>query len=104
MSSADLNWIANYIWGIADDVLRDRTIRQRLRGDYGKDVPTYLYSRDIDAETHAIWRHRIPAGRESQGPDGHRRMPTAFQRCRYALRLGNGTSAFTHMRQRVNLR
>ena len=23
MSSADLNWIANYIWGIADDVLRD---------------------------------------------------------------------------------
>ena len=23
MSNGDLNWIANYIWGIADDVLRD---------------------------------------------------------------------------------
>lgn len=24
MSTTDLNWIANYIWGIADDVLSDR--------------------------------------------------------------------------------
>ena len=23
MSNGDLHWIANYIWGIADDVLRD---------------------------------------------------------------------------------
>ena len=23
MSNGDLNWIANYIWGIADDVRRD---------------------------------------------------------------------------------
>ena len=23
MSNTDLNWIANYIWGIADDVLRE---------------------------------------------------------------------------------
>ena len=23
MSNGDLNWIANYTWGIADDVLRD---------------------------------------------------------------------------------
>ncbi|MBI2999793.1 MAG: type I restriction-modification system subunit M N-terminal domain-containing protein, partial [Deltaproteobacteria bacterium] len=23
MSNGDLNWIANFIWGIADDVLRD---------------------------------------------------------------------------------
>ena len=23
MSSGDLNWITNFIWGIADDVLRD---------------------------------------------------------------------------------
>ena len=23
MSNTDLSWIANYVWGIADDVLRD---------------------------------------------------------------------------------
>jgi hypothetical protein len=27
MSNGDLNWIANYIWGIADDVLRDVYVR-----------------------------------------------------------------------------
>ena len=27
MSHADLNWIANYIWGIADDGLRDLYVR-----------------------------------------------------------------------------
>ena len=31
MSSADLNWIANYIWGIADDVLRDLYVRGKYR-------------------------------------------------------------------------
>lgn len=25
MTNGDLGWIANYIWGIADDVLRDAT-------------------------------------------------------------------------------
>ena len=30
-SSADLNWIANYIWGIADDVLRDLYVRGKYR-------------------------------------------------------------------------
>ena len=31
MSSANLNWIANYIWGIADDVLRDLYVRGKNR-------------------------------------------------------------------------
>lgn len=31
MSSGDLNWIANFIWGIADDVLRDIYARGRYR-------------------------------------------------------------------------
>ena len=31
MSSGDLNWIANYIWGIADDVLRDLYVRGKYR-------------------------------------------------------------------------
>ena len=31
MSNIDLNWIANYIWGIADDVLRDLYVRGKYR-------------------------------------------------------------------------
>ena len=31
MSKANLNWIANYIWGIADDVLRDLYVRGKYR-------------------------------------------------------------------------
>ncbi len=31
MSTRDLNWIANYIWGIADDVLRDLYVRGKYR-------------------------------------------------------------------------
>ena len=31
MKSTDLNWIANYIWGIADDVLRDLYVRGKYR-------------------------------------------------------------------------
>ncbi len=31
MSTSDLNWIANYIWGIADDVLRDLYVRGKYR-------------------------------------------------------------------------
>lgn len=31
MSSGALNWIANFIWGIADDVLRDLYVRGKYR-------------------------------------------------------------------------
>ena len=31
MGSGNLNWIANYIWGIADDVLRDLYVRGKYR-------------------------------------------------------------------------
>ena len=31
MSNSNLNWIANYIWGIADDVLRDLYVRGKYR-------------------------------------------------------------------------
>ena len=31
ISSTDLHWIANYIWGIADDVLRDLYVRGKYR-------------------------------------------------------------------------
>jgi hypothetical protein len=31
MSNGDLNWIANFIWGIADDALRDLYVRGKHR-------------------------------------------------------------------------
>ena len=31
MKRAELNWIAGYIWGIADDVLRDLYVRGKYR-------------------------------------------------------------------------
>ena len=31
LNNADLNWITNYIWGIADDVLRDLYVRGKYR-------------------------------------------------------------------------
>ncbi len=31
MSNGDLSWITNFIWGIADDVLRDLYIRGKYR-------------------------------------------------------------------------
>ena len=31
MSNHDLRWIANFIWGIADDVLRDLYVRGKYR-------------------------------------------------------------------------
>src|SRR5262249_9249285 len=31
MSNGDLNWIANFVWGIADDVLRDLYVRGKYR-------------------------------------------------------------------------
>ena len=31
MNNSDLNWITNYIWGIADDVLRDLYVRGKYR-------------------------------------------------------------------------
>ena len=31
LNNTDLNWIPNYIWGIADDVLRDLYVRGKYR-------------------------------------------------------------------------
>ena len=31
MNQGDLDWIANYIWGIADDVLPDLYVRGKYR-------------------------------------------------------------------------
>jgi len=50
MEASQLNWITNFIWGIADDVLRDLYVRGKYRdvilpmtgmGEWGR---TYLVS------------------------------------------------------------
>ena len=45
MSNGDLNWIANYIWGIADDVLRDLYVR----GKYSDVILPMTVLRRLDA-------------------------------------------------------
>src|SRR3989338_6612911 len=45
MGNGDLNWIANFIWGIADDVLRDLYVR----GKYRDVILPMLVLRRLDA-------------------------------------------------------
>ena len=42
MQHGELNWIANYIWSIADDVLRDLYVRGKYR-----DVRASPHPRDM---------------------------------------------------------
>lgn len=44
MDNTQLNWIANFIWGIADDVLRDVYVR----GKYRDVILTYSSERGPD--------------------------------------------------------
>src|SRR5574338_170041 len=46
MSNGDLNWIANFIWGIADDVIRDLYVR----GKYRDVILPMTVLRRLDAE------------------------------------------------------
>ena len=46
MEQNQLNWIANYIWGIADDVLRDLYVR----GKYRDVILPMTVLRRLDAE------------------------------------------------------
>lgn len=55
MGNGDLNWIANFIWGNADDVLRDVYVR-------GKKPAIHLYGQEINAETCAITLERESDG------------------------------------------
>jgi type I restriction enzyme M protein len=45
MNNGQLNWIANFIWDIADDVLRDRYVR----GKYRDVILPMLVLRRLDA-------------------------------------------------------
>ena len=66
MEQGQLNWVANFIWGIADDVLRSGTYLlydgtdgmltvaeetlQQLAAEHGKQVATHLYGHEIQCE------------------------------------------------------
>jgi type I restriction enzyme M protein len=45
LANGDLNWIANFIWGIADDVLRD----VHVRGKYHDVILPMVVIRPLDA-------------------------------------------------------
>ena len=75
-SNADLNWIANYIWGIADDVLRDLYVRGKYRDVI---LPMTVLRRldavledskqdvlDADREAHLARRQPEPRSREER--------------------------------------
>lgn len=49
MPNGDLNWIANFIWGIADDVLRDVYVRDKYRDVI---LPCQADLRCLDAHSH----------------------------------------------------
>nr|WP_228021832.1 type I restriction-modification system subunit M N-terminal domain-containing protein [Romeria gracilis] len=49
MEQSQLNWIANFIWGIADDVLRDLYVR----GKYRDVILPMTVLRRLDAELEA---------------------------------------------------
>ncbi len=55
MSNGDLNWIANFIWGIADDVLRDLYVR----GKYRDVILPMTVLRRLDAAPTRLRRSRI---------------------------------------------
>jgi hypothetical protein len=38
MEQGQLNWVANFIWGIADDVLRDLYVRGKFEFVFGRRV------------------------------------------------------------------
>ena len=49
MSNGDKGWITNFIWGIADDVLRDLYVTAALKDD------TELVKQFMDNESFARW-------------------------------------------------
>ena len=50
-SNTDLNWLANYIWGIADDGLRDLYVRGKYRDVILPEVDP-LAEDDLDSTIH----------------------------------------------------
>jgi hypothetical protein len=73
MQPAQLNWLANFIWGIADDVLRDLYVaeetRQELAAARSKKVVTHLYGQEINAETYAICKVDLLLKGEGEAAD-----------------------------------
>ena len=78
MSKGDLNWIANYIWGIADDVLRDLY----ARGKYGDVILPMTVLRRLDA----VLEGQQAGRRRHEGGPGRRQPGRAERALRQAAR------------------
>ena len=61
LNNIDLNWITNYIWGIADDVLRDLYVRGKYR--------------DVILPMTVLQPPRCGAGRQQAGRPWHESHP-----------------------------
>jgi hypothetical protein len=93
MEQGQLNWVANFIWGIADDVLRDSLHSARLHSMVGS---ARLPSRS--RSTRGRRRIVIPAGSRSDVGRRARRVgehsATRASRCKFlALRGGQAGAA-----------
>ncbi len=88
MSNGDLNWIANYIWGIADDVLRDLYVRGKYRDVI---LPmTVLRRLDVVLEDNKQAVLNIKAKLDQEGiVKGHKALHSAAKQAFY------NTSKFT---------
>jgi hypothetical protein len=50
MDQAQLNWITNFIWNIADDILRDKPRRKAMSGLFKKIKEAGLYDADYTGD------------------------------------------------------
>jgi type I restriction enzyme M protein len=62
MNNGNLNWIANFIWGIADDVLRDVYVR----GKYRDVILPMVVIRRLDAVLEPT-KQAVPMGASRSG-------------------------------------
>ena len=86
--NGDLNWVTNFIWGIADDVLRDLYVR----GKYRDVILPMTVLRRLDHWFSSLlcflhgWRHRLRCrgvtnSIECEHDEGEGRNPQYIRRC-----------------------
>ena len=88
MANGDLNWIANYIWNIADDVLRDLYVRGKYR-----DVILRFLIDDDDPEYSFVTRSSD--GQMLFLTNNLSKMKTCTRLGRRIAEVHNGSSLFT---------
>lgn len=66
--NGDLNWITNFIWGIADDVLRDLYVRGKYRDVI---LPMTVLRRGARRQQIGLQKHRPTKRRAASCPGTH---------------------------------